>query len=116
MTQQTIDFEAARARRDQGMTRCADKAERESSGWNDHALALMRHYALAQVLPWTIEQFRPWAYGRGLAKPDDERAFGSTTQRAIRLGYIERVGYAPAASSNGAPKATYALPASRRAA
>ena len=102
-----LDFEAARARRDAGMASSLEHAESDVPGWGDHAYALLRQFACLQDQPWTCEQFRPWAYSRGLAKPDEERAFGPVTQRAIRDGVIARVGYAPAASSNGSPKPQY---------
>lgn len=99
-----LDF---RARRDAGMARARDHAEADVPGWGDHAYALLHQYALDQRMPWTCEAFRPWAYDRGLPVPANERAWGPVVQRAIRAGLIERVGYAPAASSNGSPKATY---------
>ena len=102
-----IDFDAARARRDAGMASSLDHAESDTPGWGDHAFALLRQFACLQHKPWTCEQFRAWAYDRSLPKPAEERAFGPVTQRAIRAGLIHRVGYAPAASSNGSPKPQY---------
>lgn len=102
-----IDFDAAKARRDAGMASALDHAESDEPGWGDHCLALLRQFACLQAEPFTCEQFRAWAYTRGLATPAEERAFGPVTQKAIRGGYIARVGYAPAASSNGSPKPLY---------
>jgi len=100
-------FEAAKVRRDAGMASSLDHAEADSPGWADHCFTLLCEYAEGQVAPWTCEAFRAWAYERGLDKPDEERAFGPITQKAIRRGVIARVGYAPAASSNGSPKPQY---------
>lgn len=105
--QYAIDFDAAKARRDAGMASALDHAESDEPGWGDHCLALLRQFACLQAEPFTCEAFRAWAYTRGLATPPEERAFGPVTQKAIRGGFIARVGYAPAASSNGAIKATY---------
>lgn len=111
MTEQTIiDFDAAAARRLAGMASSLDHAEQDEPGWAEHCFALLRQYACLQAEPWTCETFRAWAYARGLSKPDEERAFGPITQKAIRKGVIVRVGYAPAASSNGSPKPQYARP------
>lgn len=106
--QLAIDFDAARARREAGMTSALEHAESDAPGWGDRAYALLVEFAREHAAdPWTCEQFRPWAYARGLSRPDEERAFGPVTQRAIRAGAIVRVGYAPAASSNGSPKPQY---------
>lgn len=109
--QSAIDFEAARARRDAGMHASEAHADATVPGWSDQAFALLCRYASEQPAPWTCEAFRWWAAANGLADPPDSRAFGGITQRAIRRQVIERVGYAPAASSNGSPKPLYARPA-----
>lgn len=105
--QAIIDFNAANARQDLGMTSSLQHANSAVPGWGEHALALLRQYACLQAEPFTIEQFRAWAYGRGLPVPAEERSFGSVTRKAIRGGVMVRVGYAPATSSNNSPKATY---------
>lgn len=110
MTQGILDFDAARRRRLEGMTVCADHAESVRPGWLGQAHASLRDYVAAHDAPFTIEQFRGWAYERGLPRPTDDRAFGAVTQAAIKAGLIVRVSYAPAASSNGSPKPVYARP------
>lgn len=106
-----LDFEAARARRDAGMASALDHAEDESPGWADRAFDLLVQYATEQAHPFTIEAFRWWAEAGGFEHPPESRAYGPITQKAIRRGVIARIGYAPAASSNGSPKPLYARPA-----
>lgn len=105
--QYQINFDVAAARREAGMASALDHAESDAPGWGDTCLDYMRRYALRQSDPWTCEEFRAWAYALGLPMPAEQRAFGPVTQRAIRAGLIQRVGYAPAASSNGSPKPVY---------
>ncbi len=105
--QSAFDFDAAAARRDAGMASALDHAEADVPGWGDRCLDLMRAFAAQERQPWTCEEFRAYAYAHDLPPPDEQRAFGPVTQRAIRAGLIRRVGYAPAASSNGSPKPVY---------
>lgn len=105
--QLSINFEAARRARDAGIARVAESSEELTPGWQDRALDLLRRYAHAQVTPFLGEEFRLWAHAHGLEEPHDGRAFGPVFQRAVRLGVIERAGYAPAASSNCSPKPTW---------
>lgn len=110
--QAVIDFEAAARRRAAGMASSAGHADDDAPGWGERALAYLQRYSLVASSPWNVEQFRAWAYGAGLDRPDEERAFGAVTQKALRTGVIERAGYAPAASSNGSIKPLYQRPAS----
>lgn len=107
MNQQALDFDAARARRDAGIASSTQHADDDAPGWCDRAFDLLCIYASQQPTPWTCETFRPWAYAQGLPVPAEERAWGGITQRALRRGVIERVGFAPTAASNGSPKGTY---------
>lgn len=107
LEQTVIDFAAARERCETGIAKATEHAESDSPGWSDHAYALLRQFALQETTPWTCEQFRVWAYSRGLNKPDNERCFGSVTRRALSAKFVEKAGYAPAASSNGSIKPTY---------
>lgn len=106
-----LDFEAAKERRERGITASLGHADAVAPPWSEAAYRLLTQYLHGHNAPFTVEQFRAWAYDRGLGRPPDERAFGGVTQRAIRAGVMERVGYAPAASSNNSPKALYARPA-----
>lgn len=107
-TQFPLDFTSARNRREAGMQSSVEHANSDAPGWADRAFDALTQYAKEQRAPFTIESFRWWAEARGLEHPPESRAYGGITQRAMKRGVIVRVGYAPAASSNGSPKATYA--------
>lgn len=94
-----------------GMASSAAHAEDDAPGWGDRAFASVRdHYIIfGHDCPFTMETARQWAYAMGLDHPSEERAWGSVTQRLVREGVIEPVGYAPANSSNGSPKRTYRI-------
>lgn len=86
---------------------CAEKADRQSPGWTDRAETAL-HVAAANLPQFTCEQFRDYAARIGLEAPHDARAFGVVISRAIRRGFIKRVGVAPARSSHGSLKPVYA--------
>lgn len=93
-----LDMDFIRARRDDGIARVA-----ASSGddWQDAALASLHQYALTHERFLTEE-----ARADADQLPDwvDGRAWGQVVRRAVRLGWIERAGFAPARSSNLSPK------------
>lgn len=105
------DMARALERRDDGMASSAEHAERAQPGWSERARAYVQRYPIifGWETPFTMEQARQWAYAMGLDRPPEERAWGAVTQKLVRDGIIEPVGYAPAASSNGSPKRTYRL-------
>lgn len=107
MQQGLLDLQVARHRAQRGMHSAQSHAEREVPGWASGAYRLLTRFLVERNSDFTIESFRWWAATNGLPDPPDARAFGGVTQRAIREGFIERVGYAPAASSNGSPKPLY---------
>lgn len=97
------------AKRDAGMASAKNHAETDAPGWGDRAYqAVASSRALVRLGEWTMEDARTALWGR-LDPPEELRAWGSVTQRLIRDGIIEPVGYARAASSNGSPKRTYRM-------
>lgn len=111
LTQQlSMDFAAARA--DLGVERSAGKAERVDPGWIDKAVEMLRIGACIlsaqQRAEFTIEDLRALV-DKALPQPPDLRAWGAVTRAAVAKGFIERIPdrYAPAASSNRAPKPLY---------
>jgi hypothetical protein len=102
MNQVTLDLFSS-TRRDLGMARAADRADRAEPGWTETALDLLRAFIAAHPAPFLAEEFRAWAAGH-LADPPDARAFGAVMTAAKKLGLVEFVGYAPANSSNRSPK------------
>ena len=109
MNQNHLDLEThdtAAIRRELGISRAADKADRDHEGWQDDALAAVCKY-LAQHpdRPFLAEEVRAWCETTGvIAAPENERAWGAVMRRAAKDGYICKVGYAPARSSNLSPK------------
>jgi hypothetical protein len=110
LTQQlTMEFAAARA--DVGVQRSAQSAERLTPGWIDKAAEMLRVGACILAhsnAEFTIEDLRA-LIDKALPQPPDLRAWGAATRQAVAKGFIERIPgrYAPAASSNRAPKPVY---------
>jgi len=99
-----IDFTAATEARDLGVQRSADHANRVESEWTGQALGMLTAFARQAGGPFLIEQARAWAEAQGLPPPPDARSWGAVARRAAAKKRIEKVGFAPAASSNCSPK------------
>jgi hypothetical protein len=97
---------SCKARRDAGIARARDHAEADLPGWTESAAAFLAAYALSVGGTFLVEQCRDASIGR-LPAPDNLKAWGPATTFAIRKGWIRRVGWAPACSSNGSPKGLY---------
>jgi hypothetical protein len=94
-----LNMKLARSRADLGSLRAGTRAEVLSPGWTYLAALAIRNHAKGRK-PFRIEEV-------ALSfpdKPPDGRAWGHAARAAQRNGWIRRVGYAPAASSNGSPK------------
>ena len=100
------DLFAARERGKTGSRRASERADRASEGWTERAAVKIREYAEFIDDSFPIELVRlTWA---SPGPPPDERAWGHATRLAVKRGWIKKVGYAPAASSNGSPKCLWA--------
>ena len=95
-----------KARRDAGMAAAQAHAEADLPGWTESAAAFLAAYALSVGGTFLVEQCRDASIGR-LPAPDNLKAWGPATTYAIRKGWIKRVGWAPACSSNGSVKGLY---------
>lgn len=105
--QGALDFDAARARRDDGAQRAADHADRVEPGpppWSESAYEFLKACAAVLERPFLAEEIVALARTAGVASPTDSRSWGAVFQRAARARLIEKVGYAPAATSNCSPK------------
>ena len=80
------------ALRDQGITRAADHAERESPGWSDRALAMLRRYVAEVGGRFQAEDVRAWAKAHGLDDPPHKRAWGGVMVKARNKGLIRCIG------------------------
>jgi hypothetical protein len=103
MVQTNLDFKAARERRDTGMQRAADHANRVEPEWSDKAYRLaVKMFEIRDASFLAEDVVRSLA--GVIPDPPDKRAWGHIFQRAARNGVIEKIGYAPAATSNCSPK------------
>lgn len=103
------DMARALERRDEGIASSAQHAEEVQPGWGERAYRAVQCSGYLASESFTMDFARQWLYACGLDIPPEERAWGAVTQKLVRDGIIEPVGYAPAASSNGSPKRTYRL-------
>lgn len=108
MTQDCLDFEAAESNRDLGIERAVARAEATHKLWLERALGLLRHFVEKQKgHDFMAEDFVAWIdkeHPLDFPKPPDSRAYGGVIRAAAKSGLIERVGYAPAKTSNCSPK------------
>lgn len=102
--QLAIDFDAAIARRELGIQQSAEHANQAEDEWTGQALALLTAFALQVGRPFLIEEARAYAEVNGLPAPPDARAWGYVARKAYAKKRIDKVGFAPAASSNCSPK------------
>lgn len=89
-----------------GLNAAYRSAQSNGDDWAETAAIGLNFYACIAEAPFTIEMAREWLTDI-VPAPKDDRAWGAATHMAIRSGYIEPWGYAPAVSSNGSPKRTY---------
>jgi hypothetical protein len=101
--QGNLSLQMARERGQTGARRASERADRHVDGWTERAARYLGTYASLGD-PFLIEQ----ATAKYPHTPPDGRAWGAATRMAARRGWIRRVGYAPAASSNGSPKCLWA--------
>lgn len=102
MNGQQLTIEDAIARRDEGISRAAEHAERVAEGWGRRARGYLLEYIASKPRGTTFlaEDVREFAEERGIDSPPDGRAWGHVMQAAKREGTIISRGYAPARSSN----------------
>lgn len=101
-----MNIQQAATARDTGMALALDKADRDQEGWSTDAMVAVRTYvALHRGQSFLAEQLRAWAESTGIvAAAENERAWGAVMRRAAKEGLIQKIGYAPSASSNLSPK------------
>ena len=87
-----------------GSRRAANRAERVDPGWTEQTALHLKRCAEEGSEPFLVEEaacfYRP--------QPANRRAWGHAVRLAVKNGWIRKVGYAPAASSNGSPKCLWA--------
>ncbi|MDH4417681.1 MAG: hypothetical protein QE485_10685 [Acidovorax sp.] len=82
--------------------KAADRADQDAPGFSERALEHIRVTMLAAAPGAQLrgEDIVNAAKVAGIRPPDD-RAFGSIFSKAIRLGFIEPVGFAPRVKGHG---------------
>lgn len=100
---------AERVLRNAGMAAAAANADRMTPRWCDRAFEFLTDYVATNEAPFMTEEVRAAAEKNGLPPPPDRRAWGSVTTRAVREGFIKRIGYGPqrAAGCHCAPKSIW---------
>jgi hypothetical protein len=93
----------AEIKRDIGIERAGDHADREHEAWRDSAARLINAYACTHG-DFLVEDAAEYAYARSLPLPPDGRAWGAAVRLAKSRGYIVACGYRAAKSSNLSPK------------
>lgn len=99
--------ERASAKRDAGMALATDNADRDQPGWSGDAVAAVAHFCRAHGHGWKFltEDVRLYASTLEIIeRPANEKAWGSVMREALKAGFIRKIGYKPALSSNLSPK------------
>jgi hypothetical protein len=91
-----------------GMDRVADKTGEE---WCDEALSFLQGFAERTHHDFLAEEA---IAASDIPAPHDPRAWGPIFMRAKKAGWLEKVGYAPSASSNLSPKCLWRKADERR--
>lgn len=92
-------------RRNEAMEQVVNHADELAPNWSDRAYSALALYCTKMREPFITEDVRAWAEGLGLiSAPHDSRAWGAVIRRAAAAGMVEKIGFAPARSSNLSPK------------
>lgn len=97
-----LSVSKACARRDKGIQRASDHAERWRADWNDAAAVMLHRYLTTlHGRSFLTEEFIAWARAKtDMPMPPDGRAWGGVIRRAATEHHIEKVGSAQANTSN----------------
>lgn len=92
----------ARKLGEEAANKAAERADQDAPGFSEHALEHIRKTMLAAAPDAQLrgEDIVNSAKVAGIRPPDD-RAFGSIFSKAIRLGFIVPVGFAPRVKGHG---------------
>lgn len=82
--------------------RAEDRANDDAPGFSDAALEHIRT-TMAKLAPGATARGEDLVNAAKMAgiRPADDRAFGSIFSKAIRLGYLDPVGFAPRVKGHG---------------
>lgn len=101
-----ITTQQAEAKRDRGMHLAEQKAIKDDPRWTDDAMGAVAMYCTAHPgAEFLTEDVRDFCAELDLADaPENAKAWGPLMRKAAKDGLIRKVGFAPARSSNMAPK------------
>jgi hypothetical protein len=101
-----MDKQAAIERRDTGISRAIEKADRDDPDWSLVAYyGLLKFIAVHNDKQFLAEDVREWCEVHGhITPPENGRAWGGVMRRAASRNIIKKCGYALAKSSNLSPK------------
>lgn len=92
MNQASLFGKSGEALRDEGMRRAIDHAEREVPNWAELAYEKLIEFTTEYpYLEFMAEDFRKWAYHKGLPEPPHSRAFGGIMVKARRADLIVKI-------------------------
>ena len=100
MNQLGIDWEAARAARDEGIGRAVAHADEVTPKWGDRAFDMLQRFMATTDTVFTSEDVRAYAANNGLPEPPHLRAWGGVFQRAARQGLIVKDGHTTARAAH----------------
>lgn len=89
-----FDVSESRKRRDEGMNRAIENADRKIPSWSDNTFGWFKKW----LQDWPVgyrfqmEDFRMYQYIMGFPNPPSNRAYGQISVRARKEGLIKSVG------------------------
>ena len=95
MNQLPLELTEGQRRRDDGMARALDHADREVPSWSVQAWGYLLEFlgSVTTNQQFMAEEVRHFAEKRGFELPPDRRAWGGVIVRASKRGMVRRIGY-----------------------
>lgn len=88
-----------------GMRRAVEHANRDVEGWSEHAITIVRCFALMRDEPFLAEDVREYAQTLEFPRAPDQRAWGAVMKQAAKRGVIRMAGFRLA--KDGSPKSAW---------
>ena len=91
-----------------GMRRAVEHANRDIHDWAQHAVTIVRCFALLRDEPFLAEDVRAYAKTLEFPPPPDGRAWGGVMRVAAQRKHIRVLGFGKA--KDGSPKSLWGAP------
>lgn len=88
-----------------GIRRAVEHANRDIEGWSEHAVTIVRCFALTRKEPFLAEEVRQYAETLEFPRAPDQRAWGAVMKQAAKRGHIRMAGFRLA--MDGSPKSAW---------